>query len=443
MAAKKSLIVDDSKSARAVLKRMLEKLGLDVDTVESATDAIEYLENHIPDVIFMDHMMPEMDGFEAVKRIKDNPKTSVIPIMMYTSKAGDVYLSQARELGAVGIISKTISPVGLKESLFKLGLVDDRRIESTLIQSAPIKSNVDTQILAASILDEKNERDSYINDIQRLMDDQTIELHKSMWLGIESVSNEIFNRLRAERKEQNDIVQQVQVQKKRLSWPFYLVCFLLLLSIIFGVKLFNQNAQLENKYTDLKASYMLLNEQKIEVSQSLLTASEVAAKQRARLNFILWAHGQVIEYSFHELAFDDARLTNVEKIVNQAIDVNYRGKIILQSHVGEFCYNRNQGGEYELAGEDQPVTDCDYIGNDVQPSDVPSTHQSLNFVNYLFDMAALSEKGIIIEVDNASRLLDVVAYPEKTSSTKAGEWNVSAQKNNRVTISLQPNAGVY
>jgi len=108
---KSALVVDDSRSARFVLKRMLEELKLEVDTVESAADALDYLAHNDTDIIFMDHMMPGMDGFEAVKRIKENPQTAIIPIMMYTSKCGDVYLSQARALGAMGVIAKTIAPV--------------------------------------------------------------------------------------------------------------------------------------------------------------------------------------------------------------------------------------------------------------------------------------------------------------------------------------------
>ena len=98
---KSALIVDDSKSARVVLKRMLEVHELDVDTAESAESALEYLNDHRPDVIFMDHMMPGMDGFEAVTAIKNNPDTATIPIMMYTSQQGELYVGQARALGAV------------------------------------------------------------------------------------------------------------------------------------------------------------------------------------------------------------------------------------------------------------------------------------------------------------------------------------------------------
>ena len=96
---KTALIVDDSKSARVVLKRMLETHELEVDTAESAEEALLYLNGNRPDVIFMDHMMPGMDGFEAVSAIKNNPDTATIPIMMYTSQKGELYVGQARALG--------------------------------------------------------------------------------------------------------------------------------------------------------------------------------------------------------------------------------------------------------------------------------------------------------------------------------------------------------
>ena len=101
MGYKCALIVDDSRTAREVLRRMLEAHELRVETAESAEAALEYLSAHRPDVIFMDHMMPGMDGFQAVKAIKENPATATIPVMMYTSQSGDLYVGQARALGAV------------------------------------------------------------------------------------------------------------------------------------------------------------------------------------------------------------------------------------------------------------------------------------------------------------------------------------------------------
>ena len=127
MAVKRALIVDDSKSARLFLARILEKYELDVDNAENAESAIEYLATHRPDVIFMDHMMPGMDGFQAVQAIKNNPLTATIPIMMYTSQEGELYLGQARALGAVGVLPKQIKQADVSKILYQLHLVTDRR----------------------------------------------------------------------------------------------------------------------------------------------------------------------------------------------------------------------------------------------------------------------------------------------------------------------------
>ncbi|MGB6451106.1 MAG: response regulator, partial [Steroidobacteraceae bacterium] len=127
MSAKRALVVDDSRSARMFLARMLEKYAIDVDSAESAEQAIEYLTHHRPDVIFMDHLMPGMDGFQAVRTIKNNPRTATIPILMYTSQEGELYVGQARALGAVGVLPKQIRPVDVSKVLYQLRLLPERR----------------------------------------------------------------------------------------------------------------------------------------------------------------------------------------------------------------------------------------------------------------------------------------------------------------------------
>ena len=127
VAQRSALIVDDSRTAREGLRRMLADHELRVETAESAEAALEYLIAHRPDVIFMDHMMPGMDGFQAVKAIKENPATATIPVMMYTSQSGELYVGQARALGAVGVLPKQIKPVEVREVLRSLHLLPGRR----------------------------------------------------------------------------------------------------------------------------------------------------------------------------------------------------------------------------------------------------------------------------------------------------------------------------
>src|SRR5450755_635019 len=127
MSAKRALIVDDSKSARLFLARVLQDYEIDVDSAESAEAAIDYLSSNRPDVIFMDHQMPGMDGLQAVQAIKNDPRTATIPIMMYTSQEGELYVGQARALGAMGVLPKQVRPVDVSKVLYELHLLPDRR----------------------------------------------------------------------------------------------------------------------------------------------------------------------------------------------------------------------------------------------------------------------------------------------------------------------------
>jgi CheY-like chemotaxis protein len=134
MSPKRALVVDDSRSARAFLTRILERHELEVDAAESGEQAIDYLKRQRPDVIFMDHLMPGMDGFQAVQAIKNDPRTSSIPILMYTSQAGELYLSQARALGAAGVIPKQTRSADVSRALEQLDLLHPASTESELIR---------------------------------------------------------------------------------------------------------------------------------------------------------------------------------------------------------------------------------------------------------------------------------------------------------------------
>jgi CheY-like chemotaxis protein len=127
MTSKRALIVDDSQSARVILSRMLEKYDLQVDTAVSAESAIEYLGQHRPDVIFLDHLMPGQDGFQTMQAIKNNPQTADIPIMMFTSQQGEQYAVQARALGAIGVLPKLVKANDVSRVLYQLNLLPDRR----------------------------------------------------------------------------------------------------------------------------------------------------------------------------------------------------------------------------------------------------------------------------------------------------------------------------
>jgi two-component system cell cycle response regulator len=102
----RALVVDDSKVGRLTMLRKLETLGIRVDMAESGHQALESLEQSRPDLIFMDHMMPDMDGFEVTRRIKASPVFRDIPVVIVSGNDEVDFVHQAREAGALDAIAK-------------------------------------------------------------------------------------------------------------------------------------------------------------------------------------------------------------------------------------------------------------------------------------------------------------------------------------------------
>ena len=106
MAFKTALVVDDSKSARFALRRFLENQYYKVETAESAEECYTVLEGLRPDVIFLDHVMPGIDGFTALRHIKADPVTSDLKVVICSSNEGSEFVQLATECGATGVLHK-------------------------------------------------------------------------------------------------------------------------------------------------------------------------------------------------------------------------------------------------------------------------------------------------------------------------------------------------
>lgn len=162
MPIKHALVVDDSKSARFSLKKLLQQQDIKTDFAESAGDALNYLSSNTPDIIFMDHLMPGMDGFEATKAIKSNPDTKDIPIIMCTSKEGSDYAQQAFAVGAIGILPKPAPAATLMSLLNRLDSnVNSSEASMSDNKAAPSQSvGISTRVvenLVRKVLDDKFE----------------------------------------------------------------------------------------------------------------------------------------------------------------------------------------------------------------------------------------------------------------------------------------------
>lgn len=107
---RKILAVDDEKHIVRLVQINLQKEGFEVVTATNGREALEAVTQHSPDLIVMDVMMPEMDGFEALQKLKENPDTQNIPVIMLTAKAQDADVFKGWQSGADLYLTKPFNP---------------------------------------------------------------------------------------------------------------------------------------------------------------------------------------------------------------------------------------------------------------------------------------------------------------------------------------------
>lgn len=108
--SKKILVVDDEEDIVQILKYNLQKEGYTVSTAQNGSEALAVAAREPFDLILLDVMMPEIDGFEVCRRLRSMPLHASTPIMFLTARAGDIDQILGLELGADDYIQKPISP---------------------------------------------------------------------------------------------------------------------------------------------------------------------------------------------------------------------------------------------------------------------------------------------------------------------------------------------
>jgi CheY-like chemotaxis protein len=120
------LIVEDSPAQALVLQQVLEQEGLQVLWAPNGRIGVAMAQQQMPDAIVLDIEMPEMNGFEVCRRLKENIRTSSIPIVMLTIRTDPSALMQGIDLGAIDFIPKdAFSESVLIETLRQLRILDD------------------------------------------------------------------------------------------------------------------------------------------------------------------------------------------------------------------------------------------------------------------------------------------------------------------------------
>jgi CheY-like chemotaxis protein len=447
-----SLVVDDSRTARITLQRMLEKHALQVDTVESAQDALDYLVSKTPDVIFMDHMMPGMNGLQAVQAIKSNPATATIPIMMYTSKEGDLYVSQARALGAIGILPKQVEAAELYEVLSNLRLVSERRSAHDPDSTRVVMMDNLPGATEESVIPDSTE------DIEEIAREAAVAVshhHETHHYLGELLENH-HHRMAQEIHELRETVTQLATpattrpdNSSRVIPPL-LVGFIMLIPLLWLAYSNNQAstalASANHRLNQLESAQLFQQEQasadnseNAQLRKQLDTNNRQAAEQSALLyNSITWAINQSSPYDIREEAYSDRRLAIIQELVSRLSALGFTGVVQLDSHLGEFCLTGNEVDGYTLPPADLPATECTLVGHPLQQLPSLGSRQSITFANFLATSPLVNNSAISIDLIPHLYSRPLADYPPQHAEVTAYEWNRIATRNNRVEVTLVP-----
>jgi CheY-like chemotaxis protein len=441
MAEKRALIVDDSRSARAFLGRILERHDLVVDMVESAEEAIEYLSHNHPDVIFMDHLMPGMDGLQAVKRIKSDSRTAMIPILMYTSQEGELYLSQARALGAIGVLPKQTRPGDVTKALIQLRLVEDRRVpESASATDEPGRPALELPAVAPGGPD--SGADALTPELRRLvaalLDDHSNEMRRFVVEHLESHADRIVGDVRHMLQDEagpaapaagdDDNGAGAPARPARNYWlPLLMTLAVVFVaaSIWFWQQLMSSQQEMT---TQLNSARSELNKLQSRLQSTSRELSEARAFGNAPM--VRELHDSYVELvPFGEAPLSGARVEHIQARLERLLAEGFHGRVQILSYAGRFC--QDGGDATALPDRAVPYAQC-------AASTTPGAGASRESVAFANMLAALRKKsGNTVEFSLLPGAADelAVSYPLVTEHLTTGEWNAAALLNNRVEVS--------
>ena len=113
MARKKILVVDDSGTARMIEQMALGRSSYDVVQAKNGAEAVQVAKRELPDLILMDVMMPQMDGYEACRGIRAQEETRAIPVIMVTTRGEPLNVETGYRSGCNDYVTKPVNTLEL------------------------------------------------------------------------------------------------------------------------------------------------------------------------------------------------------------------------------------------------------------------------------------------------------------------------------------------
>jgi CheY-like chemotaxis protein len=422
---------------------MLEGYGLQVDSSESAEHALEFLRQTRPDVIFMDHLMPGMDGFQAIQAIKGNPDTAMIPVVMYTSQEGELYVSQARALGAVGVLPKTVKQADVSRVLYQLRLLPERRDSrpTAPVYSAQESSGVRVQPQAVALSDIET---AIRNATAPALKEHNTEMRRFVLASLEAFARRISTEMKpaAAPPPPPEPVEVLPPPPPPSRWPLVAAIAALALLPTFVLAVIhtrtldavNELAQQNTKLAQFSQEQQLqLDALRKAVQGREIQMATAAAARPIEAN----VESEPVPYG--EAPLSGARLERLRDMIGQLKAGGFHGTLKVATFVGEFCLVGNGIEGYSMAADDLPASRCDLRGNPFDDGLSAAQRQSLPFANLVASLRQDKSEQLRVEVEHEGRK-PAIPYPrgDQLAKMTAGDWNKIAAQNNRVEFAAEP-----
>jgi CheY-like chemotaxis protein len=447
MARKRALVVDDSKSARVILSRMLEKYDIEVEMAESAEQAIEHLKSNRPDAIFMDHLMPGMDGLQAVQAIKGNPQTAMIPIMMYTSQEGELYVGQARALGAMGVLPKQVRPVDVSKVLYELHLLPDRR-DMSEAALAPVELEGGTPVERAPAAAAVATVD-WGRRLEVAVKEQAVDVRRFIVASLDSFAARIVSDVRDSTPARPTEVPVPAARAAPPTWPWAAgvaaACVAAVSFAAYGLVARDDLAKSRAEVAGLTAANTELQRARVDLSASVKDLTAALAAVSAGNGASSGATGagtapiapRAEPVPYGEIPFDRGRLDVLRELLAKLEMQGFHGIVKITSLSGLFCLSGNATDGFTPAGASLLASKCDVVGNPFEESLSGQQRQSLAFANLIAGVRQRTAGAITVAIENAGSARPSAPYPARVESLTAGEWNRAAAANNRVEFAAE------
>ena len=373
----RALVVDDSQIARYMLSGQLADLGFKVDLADSAESALARLERGLPDVVFMDHLLPGIDGLEAVRRLRGKTRTASLPIIMYTSQDGEGYVDRARDVGANDIYTKTSDEIRLAVILRRLDLLPKAVNEQAASSSVTAinRPHRPTAVPASgSVKRKKITKTDLAKLLEPSLETHHAKLRKELLAEFailenyeERMRHDLFARMDVLMCHTTDQIEQAfgkdreARQTRRGSDRVRGLGLAAMVLVCFGLSFamnWNMSSKLEQSITEQETAYRMF-----EISAQ--TQSALRKELADAWTMAASSDAAVIEYANSQPA--DALLPDTQPetgvataLVNELQSMGILGPVRVETSAGSFCVTATASG-YRIEGANVALKDCESL----------------------------------------------------------------------------------